>query len=171
MIDDLDSAGTPSDTTPSSSTVTLNSENNNNDETISIDEAIDRIGNGKFQQQLMFATGTAFMADSVEIMLLSFLTLVLSYEWDWRGDNDSPIEIPIITSSVFAGALIGTLFLGNLGDRLGRRPVLFIAAFIICFFGVLSALCNSFISLLIVRLLVGFGIGGKNECYNVLDIA
>jgi hypothetical protein len=38
------------------------------------------------------------MADSMEIMLLSFLTLVLQNEWDWEGDH--PIEIPIITDII-----------------------------------------------------------------------
>ena len=63
--------------------------------TLNIDEAVDRIGHGKFQQLILFAAGTCFMADSMEIMLLSFLTLVLQNEWDWEGDH--PIEIPIIT--------------------------------------------------------------------------
>ncbi len=133
---------------------------------ISIDEAVDRIGHGKFQQQILLAAGMSFMADSMEIMLLSFLTLVLSKEWGWEGDH--PIEIPIITAIMFAGALFGSAILGQLGDEIGRKKVLFCAAFMISVFGFLTALCNSFIPLVIVRFFVGFGIGGLTVPFDIL---
>ena len=133
---------------------------------ISIDDAVDRIGHGQFQQTILFAAGTSFMADSMEIMLLSFLTLVLNQEWQWEGEH--PIEIPLITASMFAGALVGTAVLGPLGDRIGRKPVLLYAASIISFFGLVTAFCNSFGPLLFVRFIVGFGIGGLTVPFDIL---
>ena len=84
-----------------------NSYNRINDEIIAIDDAVDRIGLGKFQLQVLFATGTCFMADSMEVMLLSFLSRILQKEWDF--DEIQGANIP---SSLFAGALVGTLILG-----------------------------------------------------------
>lgn len=133
---------------------------------ISIDEAVDRIGHGRFQNQILFAAGTSFMADSMEIMLLSFLTLVLQQEWGWEGEH--PIEVPIITSSMFLGALFGTAILGPLGDRIGRYPVMLYAAMIISFFGLVTALCHNFALLVFVRFMVGFGIGGLTVPFDIL---
>lgn len=140
--------------------------NHQNNLKISIDQAVDKIGHGKFQQQILFAAGTCFMADSMEIMLLSFLTLVLQKEWGWEGDH--PIEIPIITASMFAGALAGTVVLGPLGDRVGRRPVMSIAAFVISFFGLVTSFCNTFPTMVFVRFMVGFGIGGLTVPFDIL---
>lgn len=137
---------------------------------ISIDDAIDKIGTGRFQHQLLFAAGTCFMADSMEIMLLSFLTLVLKREWDWNDDNGvtADTKLATITAMMFIGAMVGTTVLGPLGDRIGRKPVLFYAAFIISFFGIITAFCNQFLSLLFVRFMVGFGIGGLTVPFDIL---
>jgi len=103
------------------------------------------------------------MADSMEIMLLSFLTLVLKREWDWDDEDNedngekTDTKLATITALMFIGAMLGTSVLGPLGDRIGRKPVLFIAAFVISFFGLVTAFCNGFYGLLFVRFMVGFG--------------
>ena len=137
---------------------------------ITIDEAVDKISTGRFQHQILFAAGTCFMADSMEIMLLSFLSLVLKREWNWDDDGDQSAETKVatITSCMFVGALLGTTILGPLGDRIGRRPVLFWAASIISVFGILTAFCNNFYTLVIVRFIVGFGIGGITVPFDIL---
>jgi hypothetical protein len=152
--------------TENEATPPATSSKNDATQTITIDEAVDRIGHGKFQNQILIAAGTSFMADSMEILLLSFLTLVLQYEWGWEGDN--PIEIPIITAVMFAGAMAGTLLLGPLGDRIGRKPILFCAASLISIFGLGTALCLDFTTLVICRFMVGFGIGGLTVPFDIL---
>ena len=124
---------------------------------ISIEEAVNRVSTGKFQYRILFAAGFCFMADSIEIVLLSFLTLVLKREWGWDDGNESNAKMASITSSMFLGALLGASVLGPLGDKIGRRPTLFRAAFIISFFGLVTAFCDNYIALLLVRFCVGFG--------------
>lgn len=125
---------------------------------ITIDEAIDRIGTGKFQRQVLFAAGTCFMADSVEIMLLSFLTIVLKEEWELEdGDDDNGAKVASIASAMFGGATIGTLVFGRLGDVVGRKPILSCSALVISLFGFGTAFCWGYVSLLVVRFMVGFG--------------
>lgn len=133
---------------------------------ISIDEAVDRIGTGPFQHRLLFATGVCFMADSMEIMLLSFLSLWIKRNWDLGEDTD--IKVASITSVMFFGAMIGTSILGPLGDKYGRKPAMSISAFIISFFGILTAFCDSIIPLILVRFVVGFGIGGLTVPFDIL---
>lgn len=74
----------------------------------------------------------------MEVLLLSFLTVILQAEW-----NMSEAQTNSIVSSVFIGALAGTLTLGPLGDRIGRKPVFTVTAAIICLFGLLTAACNT----------------------------
>lgn len=130
---------------------------------ISVDEAINRIKMGPFQTRLLFATGTCFMADSMQVMLLSFLTRFLQREWGFDETIGSAI-----TSCLFAGAMIGTLVLGPAGDRIGRKPILIISAFTISIFGLGTAICYHYIALMIVILLVGFGIGGLTVPFDIL---
>eukprot|EP00551_Chaetoceros_affinis_P017055 CAMPEP_0203697658 /NCGR_PEP_ID=MMETSP0091-20130426/11769_1 /ASSEMBLY_ACC=CAM_ASM_001089 /TAXON_ID=426623 /ORGANISM="Chaetoceros affinis, Strain CCMP159" /LENGTH=471 /DNA_ID=CAMNT_0050569717 /DNA_START=28 /DNA_END=1440 /DNA_ORIENTATION=- len=130
---------------------------------ITVDEAINRIKMGAFQRQVLFATGTCFMADSMMVMLLSFLTRRLQRDWEFDDNVSSTI-----TSSLFGGAMIGTLILGPAGDRVGRKPILILSAIIISTFGIATSLCNDYLSLIAIEFLVGFGIGGLTVPFDIL---
>ena len=131
---------------------------------LSIDDAIERLGMGKFQRNILWAAGFCFAADSMEILLLSFLTVV------WQAEfNLSDTQASTISFSVFMGALLGSLILGTLGDIIGRRPVFSLAACIISIFGLCTALTNSYPALLAVRFFVGFGVGGLTVPFDTLS--
>lgn len=99
--------------------------------------------------------GLCFAADAMEVLLLSFLSVILTVEWGLEGhQNDTLISV------VFLGALMGTLILSPLGDSIGRRPVFSLTAAIIAFFGVGTAFCPNYATLLFARFMVGFGVGG-----------
>jgi hypothetical protein len=122
---------------------------------VPIETAIELIGTGAFQRQILLAAGLCFMADAMEVLLLSFLSTVLKHEWNLtEGEVDSIIAV------VFAGALLGTLLLGRAGDVFGRKPVFAITAFVIAIAGVVTAFCQNYEQLLLARFWVGFGVGG-----------
>ena len=73
---------------------------------------------GTFQYLIVLACGLCFAADAMEILLLSFLAVILQAEW---GLTETQVDS--IISVVFAGAMLGTLVLSTLGDVIGRRPV------------------------------------------------
>ena len=91
----------------------------------------------------------------MEVLLLSALSTVLSTEWGLKGQ-----ESDFLISVVFLGGMIGTLALSPLADLVGRRPVFFLTAVTIAVFGIATALCNNYETLLCMRFMVGFGIGG-----------
>lgn len=131
--------------------------------TMSIDDAVDKLGVGRFQHVVLFSAGMCFAADAVEITLLSFLSPVLKLEWDLSTNQTATI-----TSCVFAGAMLGTLTLGPLGDRRGRRLVFLLSAAIITLFGFGTALTHSFAALVAMRFAVGYGVGGITAPFDLL---
>mmetsp|Transcript_35446 Transcript_35446/g.71845 ORF Transcript_35446/g.71845 Transcript_35446/m.71845 type:complete len:479 (+) Transcript_35446:322-1758(+) len=100
---------------------------------------------------------------SMEIMLLSFLSAILQSEWGLTTGQTATI-----TSCVFAGSLTGTLILGPLGDRIGRRPVFLACGIIISVFGVATAFASNYVELVATRFLVGFGVGGLTVPFDIL---
>jgi MFS family permease len=139
---------------------------NDNDQsslTISIDDAIDRLGYGPFQRTICVAAGLCFASDAMEVLLLSFLSIALQMEWGL-----SKQQTAFLTSVVFLGALVGTLTLGYCGDRVGRRPVFLVSAVLLSVFGIATALCQNFYSICIIRMVVGFGVGGLTVPFDIL---
>lgn len=139
-------------------------ENNANDGlVIDIEDAIDRLGMGMFQFQIIVATGLCFASDAMEVLLLGFLGVILQSEW---GLSESQTDS--IVSVVFLGAMFGTLVLSPLGDKLGRRIIFAITASTIGLFGTLTAFCSTYPQILMVRFMVGVGVGGLTVPYDAL---
>lgn len=132
------------------------------DETIVIDNAVDLLGIGMFHYVGLITTGLCFMADSMEVSLLSFLAVTLKEEWELTAG-----EAATITSLVFLGEIGGSLFWGRLGDKYGRRPVFLAAAITICVAGVGTSLVTDYVSLIIMRFTVGVGVGGLTVPFDV----
>ncbi|KAL7531542.1 hypothetical protein ACHAWF_003823 [Thalassiosira exigua] len=130
--------------------------------TISVDDAIESLGFGKFQRRVLWAAGLCFTADATEIMLLSFLSLTLQSEWELTARQTATM-----TACVFAGSLVGTLILGYLGDHLGRRPAFLLSCAIISLFGVFTAFATNYASLIGIRFMVGFGVGGLTVPFDI----
>ena len=69
------------------------------------------------------------------------------------------IEIGWFTSSALIGAIIGALVSGSLSDRFGRKPILIIAAFLFFISALGCTIPNSFIFLIVARIIGGIGVG------------
>jgi MFS family permease len=131
---------------------------------ITVDDAIERLGTGKFQMIVLVAAGLCFAADAMQVLLLSFLSEVLKEEWHLSGD-----ETAMITSILFVGAIFGTLTLGPLADRIGRKPVFLLAATIISGFGIATAMVTNYWTLLANLFMVGWGVGGLVVPFDILS--
>uniref|UniRef100_A0A914VPD8 Major facilitator superfamily (MFS) profile domain-containing protein n=1 Tax=Plectus sambesii TaxID=2011161 RepID=A0A914VPD8_9BILA len=120
-----------------------------------VDQAVDRLGFGKFQVKLSLLTGFAWMADAMEMMILSILSPALHCEW-WITSFDEAM----ITTVVFCGMMLSSTMWGNICDKYGRKTGLVLCSLLTFVFGSMSALAPTFHWLLILRGLTGFGIGG-----------
>ena len=136
------------------------------DPVYTVDDAIEKLGFGPFQVILFFLCGFLWLADAMELMILSILSPAVKCQWSL-----SSVEEAIITSVVFLGALIGSLCWGVFGDTFGRKSVLILSDFAVCLSGVLSALkltpnddrLPGYPWLLLCRFGVGFGAAGITQ--------
>lgn len=64
------------------------------------------------------------------------------------------------TAALMAGAAIGGIYLGNLGDRVGRARAMGVSVIFYSLFAALGAFVRSQEDLLVLRFLVGLGVGG-----------
>ncbi|ROI27806.1 Synaptic vesicle 2-related protein [Anabarilius grahami] len=87
-------------------------------ETFTVEEAVEAIGFGWFQWKLSMLTGVAWMADAMEMMLLSIVTPQLRCEW-----RLSSWKVAFITAVVFIGMMLSSSLWGNISDKYGRKVV------------------------------------------------
>ncbi len=123
--------------------------------TISFNDAIQRVGFGRFQKKLMILCGLGWAADAMEILLISFALPSIGQEW-----NLSNAQKGLLSTAVFLGMLVGAYVWGRLSDKMGRKVGFISTVAISAVFGMLSAFAPSFSWLVILRVLTGFGVGG-----------
>ncbi|KZS14128.1 Synaptic vesicle 2-related protein [Daphnia magna] len=124
------------------------------DDTFTVDQAVNATGFGRFQVKLSLITGLSWMADSMEMMILSIISPALKCDWrlpDWKQ--------ALITTGVFLGMMMSAVFWGQLSDKYGRKKALALSAVLLSIFGLLSSFSPTFFWILLLRLLVGFAIG------------
>ncbi|KAL1204844.1 Organic cation/carnitine transporter 7 [Cardamine amara subsp. amara] len=120
-----------------------------------VDEALVAMGFGKFQLYVLSYAGMGWVAEAMEMMLLSFVGPAVQSLWNLSAREES-----FITSVVFAGMLIGAYSWGVVADKHGRRKGFIITAVVTFVAGFLSAFAPNYMWLIILRCFVGLGLGG-----------
>ncbi len=69
------------------------------------------------------------------------------------------IQVGWAVASLTLTATIAMMLAGPISDRFGRRPVLFVAALLFTLSAVASALAPDYLTLVIARMVGGFGVG------------
>ncbi|XP_057294840.1 synaptic vesicle 2-related protein-like isoform X2 [Hydractinia symbiolongicarpus] len=133
------------------------------EESYTLDDAIEHFGFGSFQIKVILIAGLSWMADAMEMMVLSILSPVLMCEW-----NLTTFKEALITTMVFLGQGIGSYSWGFASDKFGRKKALYLSVSLVLFFGILSSQAPSYVWILLLRLLVGFGIGGVPQAVTIV---
>uniref|UniRef100_A0A3Q3WXG0 Major facilitator superfamily (MFS) profile domain-containing protein n=1 Tax=Mola mola TaxID=94237 RepID=A0A3Q3WXG0_MOLML len=131
---------------------------NPTDDTFMVEDAVEAIGFGTFQWKLSILTGLSWMADAMEMMILSILAPQLHCEWKLPS-----LEVALLTSAVFIGMMISSSLWGNISDKYGRKTGLKMSVLWTMFYGLMSAFAPIYGWILVLRALVGFGIGGAPQ--------
>jgi putative MFS transporter len=122
---------------------------------ISVEEGIRTAGVGRFQKRLFVIFGLVWAADAMQVLAIGFSAPSIAASFG--------ITVPqaLQTGTLFfLGMLIGAFVFGRLADRIGRRPVLFVAIILDAICGVASAFAPDLQWLLFARFLTGIGVGG-----------
>ncbi|EDW74471.1 uncharacterized protein Dwil_GK21379 [Drosophila willistoni] len=126
----------------------------NPDDAYTVQQAINIFGFGWFHVKLSLLVGLCWMADSMEMTILSILGPALSCEW-----NITKFQQASVTTVVFLGMMLSSSFWSQLSNRYGRKSALSLFGVLLVLYSILSSVAPSFSWLLLLRGLVGFAIG------------
>ena len=122
---------------------------------IDIGMVLDRPELGTFRRRVILLCWLIGVIDGFDVQAMAFVAPVLAPLW----------EIPrlllgqILTAGVL-GAMLGSMFLGLLGDRIGRRPVLIGSVVLFGVGSLLTSFTESTAQLMLARCFTGVGLGG-----------
>lgn len=101
--------------------------------------------------------------DGYDVLSISFASPAIAREW---GMN--PAALGVLLSMELCGMGVGSVTLGNLADRVGRRPVALMCLGVMASGMWMAVLAPNALVLGMVRLYTGFGIGGILACANAI---
>lgn len=101
--------------------------------------------------------------DGFDVLAISFASPGIAAEW-----NIDRAALGIVLAMELIGMAIGSITLGNLADRFGRRPTILGCLVIMTLGMTASAFADTLNHLLIYRFLTGLGVGGMLASTNAL---
>ncbi|MGD2143511.1 MAG: MFS transporter [Anaerolineae bacterium] len=123
--------------------------------TLTVGEAVERIGVGPFQHRLLAICGVSWAADAMEVIIIAYVIPVVVRQWALTS-----AQAGLIGTAIFVGMLVGAWFWGTITDYVGRKIGFQLTVLVDSVFGFLSALSPGYIWLLLLRAVTGFGVGG-----------
>ena len=107
-------------------------------------------------KKLLGIAGTAWMFDAMDVGILSFVIAAVTLDWGL-----TPEQSGWIGSMNSIGMAVGAFGFGILADRIGRKNVFMITLVLFSVASGLSAFTTGLGAFLVLRFLVGAGLGGE----------
>ncbi|KAF9066464.1 major facilitator superfamily domain-containing protein [Rhodocollybia butyracea] len=126
------------------------------DERTRLDRTIDRIGMGSYQWTLLSLCGFGWLADNMWIQAVAIILPRVQQHYA-VPDN----YIGTVSSSMFAGMMVGALGWGTCSDLMGRSMAFNLTLFFTSLFGLLASFANSFLTLCLMLFFLGSAVGGS----------
>lgn len=101
--------------------------------------------------------------DGFDVLAISFSAPGIAAEW-----SINRAELGVVLAMELFGMAVGSISLGGLADRFGRRPTIMICLVLMTAGMFLAALVSGISQLLIVRFITGLGIGGMLASTNAM---
>lgn len=121
-----------------------------------LSERLDRLPFTQRHLRVLTGSGLGWALDAMDVGLISFVIAVLATQWDLE-----PGQTAWIASIGFVGMAIGASLGGLLADRFGRRQVFAVTLLIYGIATGASALVGGLAALLVLRFIVGLGLGAE----------
>jgi MFS transporter, putative metabolite:H+ symporter len=123
--------------------------------TVDVEDVLRAGGFTRFHRKAVAVTGAAWTFVAMEILLVGFTVPVFTALWGLSGRYAG-----WIAASALAGSLVGSLVLGQVADRIGRRRIFQASILWYAAFTAVTALAWGPGSLSAFRFLAGLGLGG-----------
>jgi AAHS family 4-hydroxybenzoate transporter-like MFS transporter len=123
--------------------------------TVYVDDLIDRQALTLRNYVILGLLLIALLCDGFDLQVLAFAAPRLAKAWDIKASALGPV-----LSANLLGMMFGAMFLGRIGDRIGRKRVIVIGTIL---YGLTSLGClaaHSLLALGSLRFLTGMGLGG-----------
>jgi MFS transporter, SHS family, sialic acid transporter len=104
--------------------------------------------------------GLAFDGVELGLMPVASLSVTKSLLGEAYSDADGGVWFARFTAALMLGAAVGGSLLGNLGDRIGRARAMGVSILFYSAFAGLGALVRSCEEMMVLRFMVGLGVGG-----------
>ncbi|CAI8854802.1 MFS transporter [Bacillus pseudomycoides] len=108
------------------------------------------------KRKLLGIAGLGWLFDAMDVGMLSFVIVALQKEWGLSSQ-----EMGWIGSINSIGMAVGALLFGILADKLGRKSVFIMTLLLFSIGSGLTALTTTLAMFLILRFLIGMGLGGE----------
>lgn len=128
-----------------------------------ISDLVERIGLGCSQFRSTIAGGGVWLADGIELSLISAITVAVAHTFDL-----APAERGLLVTIVYLGVFFGNLASGPFGDKFGRRKCLLLSYLCIFIFSMASSFSPSYAILALIRFFVGVSFGFGQPAWNAL---
>lgn len=123
---------------------------------ITRNDRLDALPLNREHARLLTASGIGWALDAMDVGLISYVMVVLAKQWSL-----SPTQVSLLGSIGFVGMSIGAWTGGWLADRFGRRSVFMLTLLIYGLANGAMALSGGLGMLLVLRLVVGLGLGAE----------
>jgi MFS transporter, AAHS family, 4-hydroxybenzoate transporter len=124
-------------------------------DTVLVDDLVDRqrlTGRNFFILSLLLV---ALLCDGFDLQIVAFAAPRIAAEW---GIEPGALRYAIVANLV--GMMIGAMFLGNMGDRFGRKRVIVVGTVLYAGTALLCLLAKNPTELGMIRFFTGLGLGG-----------
>lgn len=125
-------------------------------DTVRVSERLDALPFTRRHGRILGGSGLGWALDAMDVGLISFVIAALSVQWQL-----APTEASWIASAGFAGMAVGASVGGLLADRFGRRHVFALTLLVYGLATGASALVGGLAALLVLRFVVGLGLGAE----------
>ena len=128
-----------------------------------MEELSEELGWSWYQWRLFLFVGLCVAADSIEVNLLSFISVEATKDWHLEEFWEDTVA-----AAVFGGEVVGCALFGLFADKYGRLPAFAMGVAFVSAFGVASSFAANVEQLVVMRFGVGLGIGGFTVPFDLL---
>lgn len=108
------------------------------------------------KRKLLGIAGLGWLFDAMDVGILSFVLAALALDWGLSSG-----QVGLIGSVNSIGMMVGAFIFGIMADRIGRKSVFIITLLLFSIGSGLSAFTTTFTAFLLLRFLIGMGLGGE----------